>query len=157
MIRPPPRSTRTYTLFPYTTLFRSPDRQVLLADLVDFGDREDAQRVLLAVDGAGGERRLGVGPAHLRRVGAEGGEGVVEQRRADDADLQALQVLRLADRVLRVRDLAEAVLGPGERLDALLVQDLEQPLADRAAGERIELGVARPQDRHRADVWFLHL
>src|SRR3546814_2551482 len=26
MIRPPPRSTRTYTLFPYTTLFRSKDR-----------------------------------------------------------------------------------------------------------------------------------
>src|SRR3546814_3864934 len=24
MISPPPRSTRTYTLFPYTTLFRSP-------------------------------------------------------------------------------------------------------------------------------------
>src|SRR3546814_10039453 len=26
MIRQPPRSTRTYTLFPYTTLFRSPRR-----------------------------------------------------------------------------------------------------------------------------------
>src|SRR3546814_10028577 len=26
MIRRPPRSTRTYTLFPYTTLFRSPRR-----------------------------------------------------------------------------------------------------------------------------------
>src|SRR3546814_19979808 len=26
MIRRPPRSTRTYTLFPYTTLFRSPER-----------------------------------------------------------------------------------------------------------------------------------
>src|SRR3546814_5381883 len=26
MARPPPRSTRTDTLFPYTTLFRSPDR-----------------------------------------------------------------------------------------------------------------------------------
>src|SRR3546814_10391853 len=25
MIRQPPRSTRTYTLFPYTTLFRSPN------------------------------------------------------------------------------------------------------------------------------------
>src|SRR3546814_17251044 len=25
MIRRPPRATRTYTLFPYTTLFRSPD------------------------------------------------------------------------------------------------------------------------------------
>src|SRR3546814_17432411 len=27
MIRPPPISTRTYTLFPYTTLFRSIDRE----------------------------------------------------------------------------------------------------------------------------------
>src|SRR3546814_13569952 len=26
MIRRPPRSTRTYTLFPYTTLFRSPSK-----------------------------------------------------------------------------------------------------------------------------------
>src|SRR3546814_4583004 len=29
MIRRPPRSTRTDTLFPYTTLFRSPDQRVL--------------------------------------------------------------------------------------------------------------------------------
>src|SRR3546814_15492851 len=29
MIRPPPRSTRTDTLFPYTTLFRSPDAKTL--------------------------------------------------------------------------------------------------------------------------------
>src|SRR3546814_5286370 len=28
MIRRPPRSTRTYTLFPYTTLFRSVERQL---------------------------------------------------------------------------------------------------------------------------------
>src|SRR3546814_18583573 len=28
MIRRPPRSTRTYTLFPYTTLFRSPDSPI---------------------------------------------------------------------------------------------------------------------------------
>src|SRR3546814_9531365 len=28
MIRRPPRSTRTDTLFPYTTLFRSPDKRV---------------------------------------------------------------------------------------------------------------------------------
>src|SRR3546814_4931291 len=34
MIRPPPRSTRTDTLFPYTTLFRSPlDRQRTLHPL----------------------------------------------------------------------------------------------------------------------------
>src|SRR3546814_14093356 len=29
MIRPPPRSTRTDTLFPYTTLFRSPVNEAL--------------------------------------------------------------------------------------------------------------------------------
>src|SRR3546814_14603159 len=29
MIRRPPRSTRTYTLFPYTTLFRSPSGAVV--------------------------------------------------------------------------------------------------------------------------------
>src|SRR3546814_10137507 len=32
MIRRPPRSTRTDTLFPYTTLFRSPIRDVVLVD-----------------------------------------------------------------------------------------------------------------------------
>src|SRR3546814_4068813 len=36
MIRRPPRSTRTDTLFPYTTLFRSPR-----ADAADAGDGEE--------------------------------------------------------------------------------------------------------------------
>src|SRR3546814_17630506 len=35
MIRRPPRSTRTDTLFPYTTLFRSPDR-IALSKLASF-------------------------------------------------------------------------------------------------------------------------
>src|SRR3546814_9950038 len=70
MIRRPPRSTRTYTLFPYTTLFRSPvdqyegaqvpavgvlferDRlvqvQVHLGDLVEF--QVLARQLLLGVD-----------------------------------------------------------------------------------------------------------
>src|SRR3546814_8022613 len=34
MIRPPPRSTRTYTLFPYTTLFRSTRAVLDEADLI---------------------------------------------------------------------------------------------------------------------------
>src|SRR3546814_15944095 len=34
MIRRPPRSTRTDTLFPYTTLFRSAQAQLVLAELV---------------------------------------------------------------------------------------------------------------------------
>src|SRR3546814_5305295 len=33
MIRRPPRSTRTDTLFPYTTLFRSPRQQAILEPL----------------------------------------------------------------------------------------------------------------------------
>src|SRR3546814_17847309 len=34
MIRPPPRSTRTYTLFPYTTLFRSVAGTMTVGDFV---------------------------------------------------------------------------------------------------------------------------
>src|SRR3546814_11324881 len=37
MIRRPPRSTRTDTLFPYTTLFRS----ILLADAVSYNEKTD--------------------------------------------------------------------------------------------------------------------
>src|SRR3546814_16949237 len=50
MIRRPPRSTRTDTLFPYTTLFRSPvggDVAAQGRDLVPVaaGDRGDGRRV----------------------------------------------------------------------------------------------------------------
>src|SRR3546814_13024057 len=38
MIRRPPRSTRTDTLFPYTTLFRSPWAQAALTDHGAFGN-----------------------------------------------------------------------------------------------------------------------
>src|SRR5213080_5192228 len=41
MIRPPPRSTHRYTLFPYTTLFRSFDAEKRVLDLSvpdQFGD-----------------------------------------------------------------------------------------------------------------------
>src|SRR3546814_17611216 len=46
MIRRPPRSTRTDTLFPYTTLFRS-------IDLVDDDDRLEPERERLAGDELG--------------------------------------------------------------------------------------------------------
>src|SRR3546814_11802369 len=43
MIRRPPRSTRTDTLFPYTTLFRSIARRLLRADALNFTfTRKDA-------------------------------------------------------------------------------------------------------------------
>src|SRR3546814_8615682 len=45
MIRRPPRSTRTDTLFPYTTLFRSQDP---LADLILKGEVKDGSTVTAA-------------------------------------------------------------------------------------------------------------
>src|SRR3546814_5251228 len=46
MIRRPPRSTRTDTLFPYTTLFRSPSYGAAITELKREGklDRETAHR-----------------------------------------------------------------------------------------------------------------
>src|SRR3546814_15809263 len=42
MIRRPPRSTRTDTLFPYTTLFRSPDPDVFMQFLPRIKQSTDA-------------------------------------------------------------------------------------------------------------------
>src|SRR3546814_6606058 len=58
MILRPPRSTRTYTLFPYTTRFRSPHRGRGLRHLVSGSAdavRHSARR-LLAAAGAGRAR-----------------------------------------------------------------------------------------------------
>src|SRR3546814_14736962 len=50
MIRRPPRSTRTDTLFPYTTLFRSNEegQSVQLAQLFDHGREDDPPIVVIA-------------------------------------------------------------------------------------------------------------
>src|SRR3546814_13382162 len=67
MIRRPPRSTRTDTLFPYTTLFRSPGRALL--------DRPDGDpRLADGGPGAGDTRLLGGnGRIVARPRGAEAG------------------------------------------------------------------------------------
>src|SRR3546814_14750378 len=64
MIRRPPRSTRTDTLFPYTTLFRS--------DLAVYSPHPDEQR-----------RWLRAGPLRLRVVGRCRGERVRQPGRPD--------------------------------------------------------------------------
>src|SRR3546814_1335985 len=70
MIRRPPRSTRTYTLFPYTTLFRSgPHHRVVLADAGGEGERVEA-----AHDGGVGPDVL-LQPPHVD-VETEAGVGV---------------------------------------------------------------------------------
>src|SRR3546814_15848423 len=55
MIRRPPRSTRTDTLFPYTTLFRSDEiAQEILRDIVDHPRLHRADKPLERVGGRGG-------------------------------------------------------------------------------------------------------
>src|SRR3546814_15576241 len=86
MIRQPPRSTRTYTLFPYTTLFRSQDIAELpgIAGVGVLGE----EAATLA------ERRpVGVDADHGAEVGAlhlEAG-GVVHLVGLDDAGFGVLQ------------------------------------------------------------------
>src|SRR3546814_3533936 len=66
MIRRPPRSTRTDTLFPYTTLFRSPRRRPdRPADVSDPGLQRPAGL-------AAARRGLAELPPHRRRPGAAG-------------------------------------------------------------------------------------
>src|SRR3546814_19248532 len=83
MIRRPPRSTRTDTLFPYTTLFRSPDQPGCCPDHRGGSERPSAQgsggRPAQGHDGSAGrdpeQRRLD----GLRRH-AEPGERQPERR-----------------------------------------------------------------------------
>src|SRR3546814_6484645 len=79
MIRRPPRSTRTDTLFPYTTLFRSDP-------VVQFGDRNDRRSDRIAVAQAEMPRRE---PQH--RVG-DPQAGVVQfVRPVDETDRAAIE------------------------------------------------------------------
>src|SRR3546814_11185861 len=90
MIRRPPRSTRTDTLFPYTTLFRSLDhrRAAILVTLGVIGDQPDGeiagrleqqlparQPAVAIVEAAAGDavpqKAVALGRSEERRVGKE--------------------------------------------------------------------------------------
>src|SRR3546814_3347859 len=68
MIRRPPRSTRTDTLFPYTTLFRSVAAHLVEALSLGAPDRPRAGKALPAPDRAGRQARGGIRarPVHRR-------------------------------------------------------------------------------------------
>src|SRR3546814_11600977 len=84
MIRRPPRSTRTDTLFPYTTLFRSWRRVVRAVDRAD--RRQHAASLFLhryhgVRTGVGGAADADRRPHRLRRepAGGRGGHADAEQ------------------------------------------------------------------------------
>src|SRR3546814_17682409 len=65
MIRRPPRSTRTDTLFPYTTLFRSTTENIKVAMKTFTAKNETVQRDWYVVDATGKTLgRLRAEPAH---------------------------------------------------------------------------------------------
>src|SRR3546814_1706143 len=99
MIRRPPRSTRTDTLFPYTTLFRS----VL--------DREALQGEVVGVD----DQPLGAAALAL-----EAEHGLVHPRAADGHPVHA-QAEAAVERVAAGRDLDHVA---GLRIQQLLLQHL---------------------------------
>src|SRR3546814_18145338 len=118
MIRRPPRSTRTDTLFPYTTLFRSPYRllelfQILRDGRVGMVRREGAVDALVEKDVRAGQashqrlkhfagRAIAVVPRHAQRLRSGlGGDPLVQispaHRRGPLASRSVDQVARGGD------------------------------------------------------------
>src|SRR3546814_8049323 len=126
MIRRPPRSTRTDTLFPYTTLFRSKRndaarhrsghpaggflalfRAILVDLLVDIGAQHGVEFVHLADDrGAFAEARQRIGVAlHLEQLGGHllaverlGHRigGVLDRRRSEEHTSELQSLMRIS-------------------------------------------------------------
>src|SRR3546814_7421442 len=93
MIRRPPRATRTDTLFPYTTLFRSRAQRARgFADQRGIGFERLVRRkhVVVGVDDAQVGRGVGAQAALVGR--AAGGEGMGEVAAAQAAAIRALLV-----------------------------------------------------------------
>src|SRR3546814_334317 len=73
MFRRPPKSTRTYTLFPYTTLFRS------IAELGG-AQREDRGNRLVEQAAGGGANLCGLSEQSRRGVSRSGRDGAIAVR-----------------------------------------------------------------------------
>src|SRR3546814_20647400 len=90
MIRRPPRSTRTDTLFPYTTLFRSSGRcQRACASSVQAASGLRSQSVSAKKEFLFGEHRI------ERRIGRFGGHGV-NRSEEHTSELQSLMRISYA-------------------------------------------------------------
>src|SRR3546814_1299840 len=89
MIRRPPRSTRTDTLFPYTTLFRSPEETTdgtAAAGAQSRGALSYARR-----------RRRGPEERQLRdRQGRDGGSGRRERLRSEEHTSELQSLMRIS-------------------------------------------------------------
>src|SRR3546814_17990512 len=128
MIRPPPRSTRTDTLFPYSTLFRS--RLARLEHRLD--DREHADR-LIAVPTQDDLLEVQLLSA---RVSAELSRVAVElQARIDDLAVQMPSVVAEDRRLQRARTLAESILDLSDDWDTSPLDLRDERSEERRVGK----------------------
>src|SRR3546814_20859235 len=133
MIRRPPRSTRTDTLFPYTTLFRSGNK---IPEALE-GDRTGEARRALQADA--GERLQASELFHLYRRGEPGGAvGQVEGTAGGDS--------RRAGVSLQVADI-EPQAGEVEAAGEAQRQRVAEHLVDSVLSEPARPGEAAVEDR----------
>src|SRR3546814_6505643 len=107
MIRRPPRSTRTDTLFPYTTLFRSPSFGSQLP-----GERTERRCRWIRFEGAVGQQGVGGAIACLPpKLPASLGSVTPGQPAGDDSDNLAIEFRALLRRKVD-RSHAALEIGP---------------------------------------------
>src|SRR3546814_1084274 len=135
MIRRPPRSTRTDTLLPYTTLFRSQPVAGDVAYLFGRGRLDVAQHVLVAV------RLAGVGLAGGEHVGLAA-EAADALDAADEAGAEHGLGLR---QLIGSRAVGEQLLQllVDDRLDLLFVDVLLHRRVDEEAAAQLRRPVGR--------------
>src|SRR3546814_5085894 len=100
MIRRPPRSTRTDTLFPYTTLFRSAEVRQMRLHVIEIGvGRLVGAHILGRIDGV---------ELDVELVVAELEGAVVHIRQAD----QLVELLKIAQRARGIDELGHVTYRP---------------------------------------------
>src|SRR3546814_7361695 len=142
MIRRPPRSTRTDTLFPYTTLFRS-GRQILLQLLVRKRGKENTAHR----DGIGGKAAADTGGHADETPGGEVGdiEDVLVLQNAQRRAVSALRHDLAQDRLDDFLDAPRIEEGRAERHD--LWAQHEEPAVGGDVAQPLESPQAAPRGR----------
>ena len=129
----------------------------VLADLIELAGVDGRDLPLAAVDNLGLDSVVALRLSHRSGQSAHGVDGVGGQRVAHGADLQAVQVFRLGDRLVGnpVTPAGQAV--GGQQDDALIVQLGFPLLVQLGLHQLIELGVAFEHVRHHQDAHLRHV
>src|SRR3546814_6898776 len=121
MIRRPPRSTRTDTLFPYTTLFRSITARF---------DRDDLDLAARAIEDVALDDRVAVGQRFLAGPDADRLAAIRAQGRAR-AEIIVIDAVAVIERVAVAADHRERHAGVGLALEMRVIDAVAGAVQDR--------------------------